>query len=267
VRWLFLLAGLAGAGCGRIGFGDATVSGGDGGAGDGNAPGDSGGGALPLVWFKFDEPTGAGTYLNSGTLTVQVAAKVTQGVQGQLGRAVSLAMPTDGVTVDDQPPLDGFVHLTVEGWMYFDGFNAVNYSNFAKKEQAYILRTCDLPTCGPGRTISWIVFDSAAAQHGCNGSITPVTGTWYHVAGTYDGTTDPRVLKVYWDGSNLSTATYFGGTGAAFDSVNALTLGHADTNSENLTGRLDDVKVWSTTRTDAQICADAGKTWTGTACN
>ncbi len=251
-----------------MGFAELPVTGGDGGPVDDTVPDDaSGSGALPLVWFKFEEPNGSGMYFNSGSLPVEEVGKFTQGVPGIVGRAVSLAGPTEGMTINDQPALDGFTRLTIEGWMFFDAFNTVNYSTLAKKEQAYILRTCDVASCGPQKTITLVVFDSTGTAHGCNASINPSVNTWYHVAGTYDGTVSPRILKVYFQGQELGSAAYTGGTGAAFDSVNTLTLGRADTMTEDLRGRLDEVKIWSTTRTDAEICADAGKTWTGTTCN
>ena len=260
------------AACGRVGFGERTIVGdavddADGAAGDASVP-DGGTQTLPLLWFPFDEVSGTGSIANSGSLvTSLMATYAQQGVTGAVGRAIALAASTQGIVIPDQPALDGFKHLTVEGWMYFDAFNSVNYSTLAKKEMAYILRTCDVASCGPKKTVSWIVWDSTGTTHGNNADITPVLGTWYHVAGTYDGSVNPRVLKVYWNGALLNTVTYAGGTGAAFDSPNALVLGRQADSGEDLRGRLDDVKVWPITRSDAEICADAGRTWSGTQCN
>jgi hypothetical protein len=78
--------------------------------------------------------------------------------------------------------------------------------------------------------------------------VTPPADTWFHVAYSYDGTTH----LLYVDGALADSET------AVPDdrTPTSVWLGSADGSSNMFKGQMDEVRVWTTTRTAAEIAAD-----------
>ncbi len=88
-----------------------------------------------------------------------------------------------------------------------------------------------------------------------------VTGTWHHLAFVNDGTQS----TVFVDGVN--TGTIPGGFGGTTITLQPITLGVAKSSGADanpLNGTLDEVRVWSTQRTQTQIMNFMNNTMTGT---
>ena len=80
-------------------------------------------------------------------------------------------------------------------------------------------------------------------------------GVWFHVACSWDGTT----LTMYFDGQPVGSMPSTG----AIDVSNTNPVSLADTSpsfAEPLDGAIDNLRIWRSGRTQAQICADAGLT-------
>jgi RHS repeat-associated protein len=78
-------------------------------------------------------------------------------------------------------------------------------------------------------------------------------GFWHHIVVTYDGTT----LSVYLDGQNIGTTTFSGALATTFN-ANGLILGHdvwGGVGSDQFNGSLDEVAIYSSVLTPAQITA------------
>jgi hypothetical protein len=73
------------------------------------------------------------------------------------------------------------------------------------------------------------------------------TGTWYHVAATYDGTTD----KLYFQGSLIASATQGHDPGTPTQVV----IGAWKPSTERFAGAIDDVRVYDAALTAVQISA------------
>ena len=230
--------------------------------GGGGTPNVCGG---PLLWFTFDEPSGTGTVSNSGTLgnVNQTVTFAQQGVPGKVNLAIQFNGSTNGVSLADQAALNGFTNLTLEAWVYYNSFNSSTYSTIAKKDSAYILRTYTNPSTAQN-ILEWYLWNGGGFKSLGNPSIpTPSLNTWYHVAATYDGNTGQMVG--YWNGDQIGSASV--GGGAISISTIPLWLGNGQYGGENLIGNLDEFKLFSTTRTPTEICADALRTWNGSSCN
>jgi hypothetical protein len=272
MRWT--LGCLVLAACGRFGF---SVNDSEGG-GTRDAPVDGDGAimsldgifdapapARPLVWLPFDEPAGSGIVNDTGTLGATTTATfAAQGVAGRVNSAIALDGTTHAVVIADRPELAGFTQFTLEGWIYLLARNAQNYSTVVKKEGGYILRTCDVGSCGVNK-VGFIMWDSAGS-HSVGADIVLPLSTWVHLAGTFDGTAQPRVLRLYIDGTLANTTTYSGGDGTVADTNQPFVVGRHQMSGENLAGRIDELKLWIALHDDAGVCASALRTWTGADC-
>jgi hypothetical protein len=77
------------------------------------------------------------------------------------------------------------------------------------------------------------------------------TGTWYHVAATYDGTT----RRIYWNGAIMASDTP---TGHNVPDANNLTIGTINID-KYFAGVIDEVRIYDYARTPAQIAWDYNK--------
>jgi hypothetical protein len=80
------------------------------------------------------------------------------------------------------------------------------------------------------------------------------TGTWTHVACSFDGET----IALFQDGRLTVSAD--SDEKLITSRSDGLTLGHNSPDGDPFDGALDDVHIWSTARSPAQICAAAGAT-------
>lgn len=83
-------------------------------------------------------------------------------------------------------------------------------------------------------------------------SITSInTGVWHHVAATWNGSTGE--MKIYINGLLEVTGTGATGTRTAPSNIR---IGSLQTGIQYFKGKMDDVRIWNTTRTQAQIQAN-----------
>jgi hypothetical protein len=102
-----------------------------------------------------------------------------------------------------------------------------------------------------------LVDNTAAGRIMVNGNTKLAVGTWYHVAATYDGSGTGAGVKLYIDGVQDTTVVTTGGAAFAFmrSTTAALEFGRWAP-STYADGRIDDVRLWNTERTQAQIVAN-----------
>jgi len=134
---------------------------------------------------------------------------------------------------------------TVECWIRLETLASVlGYSpSIMAKESAGA--GWNLRIGGDNDRIDWVANDTTRYQ----GTTVLTTGTYYHVAITYNGTT----IKVFLNGTEeLSTA--YGGHST---STAALNIGRsALATTRFFDGLIDDVRIWSVARTEAEIDAN-----------
>jgi len=127
-------------------------------------------------------------YNNSGTATG------TTSVQGKFGSARNLAGAGNFITVSDAASLRQS-QITVEAWVYSSSYASMAWGIIVSKELTSSSFSYRLQMAGSTRRI---YFATGINQ---NNGVTSTTqlqdGNWYHVAGTFDGTT----LKVFVNGT------------------------------------------------------------------
>ena len=155
--------------------------------------------------------------------------------------------------------------ITVEAWVFLTGLPTVgNHYGLVSRpfidrpnNPSYELRI-DNPGPGNNARYAFLVTDgdtSLARSAEAIGGIAS-TGTWTHVAGTFDGT----VIRLYINGSLVADAPFTGmlgpvGTGLYIGGQ----IGVGYTN-----GLVDEARIWNTVHTPAQIQALMNRTLTGT---
>ena len=150
-------------------------------------------------------------------------------------------------------------NLTVEAWCTYDDstvtpppawvFPTLVRKNVGAAGEEYFLRV-EAANSG-ARVLRWRVRTGGGLVT-TNWSFAPgELAAWTHVAGTWDGTT----ARIFINGAQVSSAT--GPTGPLVDNGGIVKIGAGDTSptsaAEIWNGELDNVRIWSTARTPAEL--------------
>ena len=207
------------------------------------------------IWRAFDCPSDpdlracirfdtdvAGTYLdesgNSNTVTNTNGSQV-PGISDK----AAFAGPTTHYEMADSPSLDLTDAMTMEAWLKLDSLPSSGRAGILDNDGQYSL----MLYAGTGLRCSNGI---SSLPH-----IPVPVGVWFHVGCAWDGTT----LTLYIDGS---PAASMGSTGTiATTNTNPVSLLNTSPLwDEPADGAIDNLRIWHSGRTQAQICADAGIT-------
>ena len=205
----------------------------------------------PVAYWDFDEGEGQTAYDytdndNDGTITQGSGGWV----EGKYGSAYEFDGSTTYVDAGNDTSLDIVDAITVEAWAKWNGTPTDWDTIVAKGSQS-------------NNDHMWVHFRSNGIELELgNESIrwahrfvtTPVIGTWYHFAGTYDSVTEKS--NVYLNGV---AGTEIDRTGFGILGTNAyiLTIGRASyTSNYYLNGVIDEVRVYNYARSPSQILQD-----------
>lgn len=138
--------------------------------------------------------------------------------------------------------------ITLEAWVYSTSFttnvwqgNVVNKSG--NGDFGYMLRV------GNNGQVNFNIGNGAWNEiNSPTGTV--ALNTWHHIAGTYDGTT----MRLYVDGVEVATGPLTGNIG--FASNNLLFGDDPQFTGRYFPGRIDEVRIWNTTRTAQEIIED-----------
>src|SRR5258705_5811041 len=135
--------------------------------------------------------------------------------------------------------LEGTNTITIEAWCYMTDypFLPTVIGNYGSGMQ-FLLRI------DWGNPAFWV--GNGSEFMGVNGGTTIPLNTWTHIAGVWDG----NELRVYFNGVLDGVTTDVAGAFPSCD--DPLRIG-ANQLSEAWTGKLDAIRIWSTTRTEAEI--------------
>ena len=157
--------------------------------------------------------------------------------------------------------LSGTGNLTVEAWIYPTDFTQSS-AGIVSKGNAFSLKT------ESNGVISFIIEQSWSWEKLASPASTVIANKWQHVAATYNSST--RVMKLYVDGSLVGSYTRTQGFNPDFTSGN-LQIGRNISgnggSSRNFHGNIDEIKIWNTDKSAADIAAGRSTQLTGNETN
>jgi len=168
---------------------------------------------------------------------------------GNINHAAFLNGTDAYVQVNHSPSLD-LNHFTVEAWINF--FTSTTYNHVIVNTGSWTLQTVGYST---SKQILFTIQQAGIPGPTNVASTSYVApNTWYHVAAVYDGTT----MKIYLNG-NLDVSHNLTFSNPIITSSNDLYIG--STRGAGLFGGyIDEVRVWSYDRSDAQVFDNVNRT-------
>ena len=203
--------------------------------------------------YNFD--AGSGTVLtdvsgngNNGTIT-----NATWSTAGKFGGALSFTGKLNSwVTVPNSSSLDLTTGMTLEAWVDPSSLSSPDqgWASAISKEHensindiSYALYAAE----GTGAPPAGHILVGSTDYGTVGGSALPLN-TWTFLSATYDGST----LKMYVNGTQVGSTKI---TGSIFTTSDPLRIG-GDWDSEMFTGLIDNVRIYNTALTQAQIQSD-----------
>lgn len=206
-----------------------------------------------VAYYKFNENTGT-TAVDSSTFgntpTIHDSAWAATGHEGS---ALSFNGTSAYVDVPDSASLDLTSGMTLMAW--------VNRTAAASHQR--IISKPHTSNVAPYNVYS-LQFDDAnhvrgevaigSTQSTVNGTTALATGTWYHLAATFDGT----VLKVFVNGVLENTTTVSGDIDTNTMNLN-IGCGYYTSATQCFDGTIDEARVYNRALTDTEIATVAAQ--------
>jgi hypothetical protein len=222
---------------------------------------------LPIAEYRFDESSpGTANDSSGNNLNGTLNGGVTVGGSGKVCSSYNFNGTNAFVSVPNTALLNQS-KVTVMAWVRHAAATIKSWEAIlAKGDSAYRLHLnggCSINSPNISNGLSFGINSGCSTADADSGTV-PVAGTWYHVAGTYDGTT----IKIYVNGVLQASGAY---AGAINSNTFPLDIGeNSQQTGRYWSGDIDEVKVFGTALTAAQISTgytneNAGKNWDGTA--
>ncbi|MEQ8715239.1 MAG: LamG-like jellyroll fold domain-containing protein, partial [Cyclobacteriaceae bacterium] len=180
------------------------------------------------------------------------------------GNTLNFAGDDDYVNLGDINDIDGQTAITFEAWINlssFEDFDGI-ISTFTTSSQSM-----DLILGGGVSGTNQDVFfrvGNGSNSAGYTTSQPLVADTWHHIAAVFDGsgTSDQEKINIYVDGVQQSLS-FQGVLPSSTPTLSSdVQLGRYST-TEYLTGSMDEVRIWSTARSESEIQDNLYNTLTG----
>jgi hypothetical protein len=202
----------------------------------------------PIAWWKMNEASGTPLDVISSRACTPTGAPTFVAGQAGMGNALNLNGTTQWCDVANAAPLNPANQLTIAVWVRMDTLGGVlvtkaNNSTATSTDDQYILTVA-------GDQVRFTINGGFGGWQSrvVRSRTRLVTGTWYHVAGVYDG----AYIMVYINGV-LEHIVPFAETMA--DNGMGVRLGTNSTGTIHLDGQLDDVRIYNTALYAADVLA------------
>jgi RHS repeat-associated protein len=207
--------------------------------------GGSGGGGMPsglVAAYGFDEGSGTSVADSSGNSNGGTVSGASWTTSGRFGKALDFDGTNDKVSVADSNSLDLTNGMTVSAWVKPDTLGG--YRTVVMKER--------------GSNLSYALYGGTdtsnrpAVELPGNQRLAPsavATGSWTHLAGTYDGAN----MRIFVNGVEVSSEPE---TMTITTSSNPLSIGGNTPWGEYFDGLIDEVRVYNRALSQSEIQTD-----------
>jgi hypothetical protein len=201
-----------------------------------------------IAWWKFDESSGNAAD-SSGNSHTATNGSLVPYVAGKYGKAIDCNGTDDYFTTASHADFNQNGNFTIEFWANLDVKNVVQVvvRRYADANNLFYLAFMNTGV------LQYYHLAQAVASNIYTSLDSEATGEYHHYAIVGDRAADS--LKIYIDGVLRETSTI---NDQAFAwGANVTSIGADDTGANyQLNGRLDDLKWFSTVRTQSQILSD-----------
>jgi chitodextrinase len=190
--------------------------------------------------YAFNEGAGTGVADASGSGNGGSIGSATWVAAGKFGNALSFNGSNAHVTVNDSASLDLTTAMTLEAWVFpatAAGWRDVIYKG--ADDIYYLEGSSDSGAPATGGTFTTALKGTTALP----------LNAWSHLAATYDRST----LRLYVNGVQTASRAV---TTPISTSTGALTIGGNALYGQHFAGRIDEVRIYNTALTAAQIQTD-----------
>ena len=194
--------------------------------------------------YGFDEGSGTTVTDQSGNGNNGTIANATWATTGKYGHALQFNGSNARVNVPDVAALHFTTGMTLEAWVNPSSVTSAWRDVIYKGNDNYYLSAtscCNSRPAGGG-----IIGGSYGEAYG---TANLAKSTWTYLALTYDGAT----VRLYVNGTQVASAAH---TGSIATSTNPLQIGGDSIYGQYFTGMIDEVRVYNTALTAAQIQID-----------
>lgn len=190
---------------------------------------------------------GSGYELNNRRFIASLRAPV---IASQANKSLFFDGTNDKVTIPANSAFNSQTAITLEGWINVPAWKSQVYQSVIISKEGtntsgYALR------CGDNGRLNFVVGNEGNEWKEISSAPVMATNTWYHVAGVFEG----GAMRIYINGNLVGTTT--SNTNIRNSSTNLLIGESAAYGGRYFGGHIDDVKVWTVARTQAQIRASA----------
>jgi hypothetical protein len=194
-----------------------------------------------VACYEFEDGLGAAVLVDSSMYANDAVVSNALFVTG-VDESALQGSPAFSSTVPDSMSMDVATELTIEGWLQLDVPVDLGRQGIFDNENQYgfFVVAQDALRCTVGNLLGLSP----------NGVLVP--GQWQHVACTFDGDT----LRIFVDG--VVVAEEVGGGAISTSEVIGSSIGENSPDGDELIGKLDTLRIWSTGRTAEELCAGAG---------
>ena len=207
----------------------------------------SGGGAPPglVAAYAFDEATGSTLSDASGNGNTGTISGATW-TSGRYSYGLAFNGSSARVNVQDAPSLDLTSAMTLEAWVKPTTVTSSWRDVIYKGNDNYYL----MATSSPGGTARPVGGATIAGVHQeAFGTVAITANTFTHLATTYDGS----AVRLFVNGTQVASKA---ATGSIATSTNQLQIGGDSIYGQYFAGTIDEVRIYNTALTQAQIQAD-----------
>ncbi|MBK6986132.1 MAG: T9SS type A sorting domain-containing protein [Bacteroidetes bacterium] len=193
--------------------------------------------------------TGSALSFNTGALIANTTFNVYAETQGGGNYGLDFDGTNDVINTNITTPATN--SLTIEAWIFprATTYKRIVSNYFANTDQSGEIILDTYNTTNNGRGLRLVVEGAGNTLHQLTIANVLTLNAWNHVAGTFSN----GVTKIYVNGTAVATST------APFTSIpscaNPISIGEDPTilTSEYFNGKMDEVRIWTTARTQAEI--------------